>query len=82
MAGFHWYHPHKHHYKYETVKGCACGLLIVEETKERLNTHPKYVRKWLDDDHQVLLHVGSHLNPSPLVGLGTKYIGNYVHSTS
>ena len=36
MAGLHWYHPHKHHYTYETVKGGAYGLLLVEETKENL----------------------------------------------
>ena len=76
MAGLHWYHPHKHHYTYETVKGGAYGLLLVEETKERLKTYPKSVQKWLDDDHQVLLQVGKYLNPSPLHGLGTKCIGS------
>jgi len=76
MAGLHWYHPHKHHYTYETVKGGAYGLLLVEETKESLKTYPKSVQKWLDDDHQVLLQVGKYLNPSPLHGLGTKCIGS------
>ena len=35
----------------------------------------------LDDHHQVMLHVGRALNPSPLVWLVTKCIGNYVQFT-
>ena len=82
MYGLHWYHPKKHYYTYETVKCGAYGLLIVEETNKILKTYPKSFQKWLDDDHQVLIHVGKALNPSPLVGLGTKCIGNYVQFTS
>ena len=75
MAGVHWYHPHKHHYTFETVKGGAFGFLVVEETKNKLETYPKSVQKWLNNDHEVLLLIGKHLTPSPLFGFGTKCIG-------
>ena len=78
MSGLHWYHLHKHNYTYETVKGGAYGLFLVEETKKRLKIYPKSMQKWLDGDHKVMLHVGKALNPSPLVRLVTKCIGNYV----
>ena len=81
MSVLHWYHPHKHNYTYETVKGGAYGLFLVVETKKRLKTYPKSMHKWLDDHHQVMLHVGRALNPSPLVWLVTKCIGNYVQFT-
>ena len=82
MSGLHWYNPHKHNYTYETVKVGAYGLFLVEETKKRLKTYPKSVQKWINGDHQVLLHVGKSLNPSPLVVLGNKYIGNFLQFTS
>ena len=82
MAGLYWYHPHKHHYTYETVKSGAYGPFLVEETKMRLKTYPKSVQKWLDDDHQVLFQLRKALNPSTLVGLGTKFIGDFLQCTS
>ena len=40
------------------------------------------MKKWLDDDHKVILRLGKNLNPSPLVGVGTKRIGNLVQCSS
>ena len=67
--------PHKHHYTFETENGGAFGFLVVEETKNKLERYPKSVQEWLNNDHEVLLLLGKNLNPSPLFGGGTKYIG-------
>ena len=72
MAGFHWYHQHKHHYTFETVKGGAFGFFVVEETKNNLETYPKSVQKWPNNDHEILLLIGKHLSPSPIFRNGTK----------
>ena len=82
MAGVHWYHPHKHHYSFETVKGGAFGFMVVEETKNTLETYPKYVQKWLNDNNEVIILIGRHLNPIPIFGSGTKFIGGPYECTT
>ena len=53
----------------------------MEETKKMI-TYPKSVHKFPYDYHQILLNLGKTINPSPLFGLGTKFIDNVVQCTS